>query len=139
MTGSIAFGAPFFTCGLIGLLGERRGYPVLVLAAGVALCPISLVSIVLFPVVFPASVMIAAGASGMNRLTITDGLAGALVLVSTWGTFAMLVFHIDPASWATEFGSASSSNIITMTESMITFAVLAATLATLSVLDRQRA
>lgn len=124
IVGCAAFAAPFFTGGLVAFLGERRGHPMFVAAAGIGLWPISLVSIVMWPLLIPAAFLTWKGrqvAATRGPLDIPVSIA---IVAGIWGTFAMLLFHQDPASWQTHHGSASSSNIITIGEALVTGAVL---------------
>ena len=120
--GSLAaagFAAPFVGAGLLGLIGAHRSRVELSLATGVALVPMSLISVVLFPLLIPAGILIRRSHSVAARRLAVPALLG-LALV---GTLALLILHQDPASWTTpdEFGS--SSNIVTTVESTLSLVI----------------
>lgn len=122
--GCAAFAAPFFTGGLVALLGERRGHPLFVASAGIGLWPISLVSIVMWPLLIPAAFLTWKGLQIAATRGPLDVPVSIAIVAGIWGTFAMLLFHQDPATWQTPDGTASSSDIITVAEALVTGAVL---------------
>ena len=122
--GCAAFAAPFFAGGLVALLGERQGHPMFVAAVGISLWPISVVSIVMWPILIPAGFLAWKGLEAAATWTAVDISVSIAIVAGICGTFALLLFHQDPASWETRDGSASSSNIITGTEALMTGAVL---------------
>ena len=124
--GCVAFAAPFFAGGLLAVVGDRRGHPLFVVAAGVGLYPISLVSIVMWPLLIPAALLIWQGGRRIDDPTAAEALVSVAIVAGLCGTFAMLVFHKDPATWQAPDGSSGSSDIITSTESLITLSILAA-------------
>ena len=95
-----------------------------VAAVGIGLLPISLVSIVMWPLLIPAGFLAWKGLQAAATRTVFDVPVSIAIVAGICGTFAMLLFHQDPASWETRAGSASSSNIITVTEALVTGAVL---------------
>lgn len=124
---AVGFAAPFIGAGFVALAGSIRGRAEMVLAAGIAVVPMSVLSVVLFPLVIPASVLVVQAVKQGVRpqaLVLPTVLAAGLV-----GALAVVVFHQDPAQWSTPDGSGSSSNIVTATESFI--AISAAVSATL--------
>lgn len=117
---AIGFAAPYIGAGLVALVGTLRKRAALMLAAGVAVIPMSVLSIVLIPLLIPAVVLvIQAGKVGVNpsSLVLPAVLAAGLV-----GALAVVVFHQDPAQWSTPDGGGGSSNIVTTTESVIAIA-----------------
>ena len=55
---ALGFAAPFIGAGFLALVGTRLGRPALVFSAGVALIPMSALSIVLIPLLIPAVVFV---------------------------------------------------------------------------------
>ena len=114
---AIGFGAPFIGAGLVGLIGAIRSRGPLMLMAGVAVLPMSILSVVLIPLVLPAAVLIVyASTLGVDSTALAVPIAIAAVLVAALG---YLVFHQDPAEWSTPQGGGGSSNIVTSTEALI--------------------
>ncbi len=114
---ALGFAAPFIGAGLLALVGTLRGHPALVLAAGVALIPMSILSIVLMPLLIPAVLLMVHAVQARfdpQDLAVPAILACGLVIV-----LAVLVFHQDPVTWSTPYGGGSSSNIVTTSEAAI--------------------
>ncbi len=129
---ALGFAAPFIGVGALALAGTLRRRPALAFAAGVALVPMSVLSIVLIPLLIPAALLIVrAAVEGFRAqdLLVPGLLASGLVVV-----LAILVFHQDPVSWSTPEGSGGASNIVTTTEATIAIVstVAAAFIAVLS-------
>jgi len=117
---AVGFGAPFVGAGLLAVIGARGDNPALCIAVGIALWPMSVVSIVLVPLLAPATIMIAAGAVSRPRahsLWLAEPLGAALVVV-----FGYLVLHKDPVSWTTPGHIRFSSNIVTTFEASLSLA-----------------
>jgi hypothetical protein len=128
---ALGFAAPFLGAGFLALVGTISGRPALVFASGAALIPMSLLSIVLIPLLIPATLLIIhAAGDGFDPhdLVVPSLLAFALVAV-----LVVLVFHQDPATWSTPYGGGGSSNVVTPTEaaSAIASAVVAGLIAVL--------
>ena len=117
---AIGFAAPIFGAGLVGLIGASRSHGALMLAAGTAIIPMSVVSIVLLPLLFPAIVLLAHG--GNTAHGPKSFIFPTLILVVLVGAFALTVFHQDPAEWSGPDGPESSSNIVTNTEALFAIA-----------------
>ncbi len=125
---AIGFGAPFVGAGVVASVGVARGHAGLMLAAGIAVVPMSLLSIVLIPLVISAGVLVMRAVSlgvEVRSLSVPATLGAALLAALMY-----LVFHQDPAQWSTPRGSGGSSNIVTSTEALI--AIGTATLASLA-------
>ena len=124
----LAFGAPTLVAGLLALFGILRGHPAMVLAAGIALLPLSFISVVLWPMFLPAALLIAYGA-GRTRGTSLGEVAAAVVVAVGLpvALFAMLV-HQDPAMWISDDGKrgGGSSDIVTNAEVAVSLAITAA-------------
>ncbi len=121
---AIGFGAPFVGAGCLAVLGANGDNPALCIAAGLALWPMSLVSVVLFPLLAPATIMVWAGvknAPSARSLWLAEALGAALVVV-----FGFLVLHQDPVTWTTPTGSGGSSNIVTDFEATLSLATVGA-------------
>ncbi len=74
---AFGFAAPFLGAGFLALVGTLCGRPALVLAAGVALIPTSLLSIVLIPLLLPATLLITHAAQ--DGFDLQDLVAPALL------------------------------------------------------------
>ncbi len=121
---ALGFAAPFLGLGTVALVGILRQRPALVLAAGVALMPMALVSIVLIPLLIPAIFLTVCSAAKQFRpgdLVLPGLLAFGLLVV-----FGVLVFHQDPVTWSTPEGGGYSGNIVTSTEATFASATTAA-------------
>lgn len=121
---ALGFAAPFIGAGLIALVGTLRGRPNLMFVTGVALIPMSVLSVVLLPLVVPAVLLIVH--STPKRLDPRDLIAPSILASVLIVGLAIVVFHQDPATWSTPEGSGSSSNIITTLEATV---VVSATVA----------
>lgn len=121
-----AFAAPFVMAGVLALFGVWRGRSGVVAAAGIALVPISIVSVVMWPILVPAAVLIVLGlAAGADR-SARENVAFALVVVGLPIAFALLLVHNDPVSWVTpDGGGGSSSDVITNVEALGSLSITA--------------
>jgi hypothetical protein len=123
---SVAFALAFIVAGLLAVWCERRNRPLVLIALGVAVGPLSLVSIVMIPLALPAAVIVAAGAQRLARPRRSEGL---VALTTAWGltvSFMVLLVHQDPRSWSDENSGGSTGDIITWTETGISVAILVA-------------
>ncbi len=123
---AMGFAAPFVGAGGLAIIGARLERPCLCVAGGVALAVMSVVSFVMLPLLVAAGFMFAAirnPRAARGSCWIPAALAVGLV-----ASFALIVFHQDPASWSTATGGGSSSNIVTATEASIGLAVTIAVL-----------
>ena len=116
------FGVPFVGAGALCLVGNRTDRPILCVAAGIALMIMSVVSIVMFPLLVAAVIMMTAA-----RNTSANEAKRVVPLLCTAGlvsAFGFLVFHQDPATWSTPEGGGGSSNIVTGLEASVSLAVV---------------
>lgn len=124
---ALGFAAPFIGAGLLALVGLGREWPALVFAAGLAVMPMSVVSIVLFPLIVPALVLETHAIR--HWFGGRDLVVPAMLALPLMAAFAIVVFHQDPATWSTPTGSGGSSNIVTTTEAAIALTAAAAVVA----------
>jgi hypothetical protein len=111
---SVGLGAPFVGAGLLGALGAVTDQPRCCVAAGLALWPMCLISVVGFPLLVPASVLLVS--ASRQRAPLSDLVLAALFAVVLAATTWFLVLHQDPATWTTPTSSGYSSNVITTFE-----------------------
>ncbi len=121
---ALGFAAPFIGVGLVALAGTLRKRPSLVLASGVALIPMSVLSIVLLPLILPAVLLIVHALQ--ERLELRDLALPAVLLLGLVVVLAVVVFHQDPVTWSTPDGGGRSSNIVTSLEAAFAISVTAA-------------
>ena len=121
---ALGFAAPFIGAGLVALAGTLRSRPALMLAAGAALIPMSVLSIVLMPLILPAVVLIVR--SIQERFEPQDLAMPAVLAFGLVVVLAIVVFHQDPVTWSTPDGGGSSSDIVTSLEAAIAISVTAA-------------
>ncbi len=114
---ALGFASPFIGAGLLALVGTRREHPALLLAAGVALIPMSVLSIVLIPLIIPAVLLIVHALQ--KQFDPRDLAVPALLALSLVTALAVLVFHQDPATWSTPEGGGGSSDIVTTSEAAL--------------------
>jgi len=86
-------------------------------AAGAALIPMSVLSIVLMPLIIPAVLLIVR--STRERFEPQDLAMPAVLASGLVVALAIVVFHQDPATWSTPDGGGGSSNIVTSLEATI--------------------
>ena len=94
------------------------------LAAGVALIPMSVLSFVLLPLLIPAVLLIVR--STRERLDPRDVAMPAILALVLVGALAILVFHQDPVTWTSPEGGGGSSDIVTMLEAATAISATAA-------------
>jgi hypothetical protein len=121
---ALALAAVLATPGLLALLGRAGRRPSLYVVAGVALAPLSFLSFsgVTLPLLVPAAALAVAGA----RRIALDGRRCAPLWVMIWAVTSVLVAavvalfaHHDPRSWETATASGSTSDVITVAESLL--------------------
>ena len=117
----VSMGLPLLAAGAVAVLGSMARRPWLMVAGGAAAVPICLVSIVGVPGLLPAAVVLAVGVSGLDRVSPRDWIVSTAIAMLLVGSFGYEVLHQDPAEWATPQGSAGSSNIVTLTESIVVY------------------
>lgn len=124
---SLSFAAPFFAAGLLAWLSDRRGTPTYVMTAGLALVPISVISIIAIPLLVPALMLAVLGARASRPGWSAEKAAGIVVILAFIASMMALLVHDDPAVWATADGHQhSTDDLVTGTESLISLAFLAA-------------
>lgn len=121
---ALGFASPFIGAGLLAMVGALRGRPALMFAAGAALIPMSVLSIVLIPLILPAVWLIAR--STRERFDTGDLATPAILASSLVAVLAFVVFHQDPVTWSTPEGGGSSSDIVTTLEAAIAILATAA-------------
>ncbi|MEO8693931.1 MAG: hypothetical protein ABI658_10475 [Acidimicrobiales bacterium] len=133
---SAGLGAPFIGAGLLGLLGVRLSCPCYCAAAGLALWPMCLISVVGFPLLIPATVLMVVGVRNdlPSRELAIAAMTALVLAATTW----YVVLHQDPASWTTKTGSGSSSNVITTFEATLSVSVVTMVLIVCSLLPPRR-
>lgn len=114
---ALGFASPYIGAGLLTLVGTIRGHPALVLAAGVALIPMSILSIVLMPLLIPAVLLMVHAIQA--RFDPQDLAVPAILAFGLVTVLAILVFHQDPVTWSKPYGGGSSSDIVTTSEAAI--------------------
>lgn len=130
-----AVGLPFSALGMLAMLGGRSGRPALMATASlplVLICMVSAATILLLPfavfLVVRGVFGLAAGRQrhlGWEELCLSSVLPAAVLLA-----FGYLLFHQDPASWQPdEYTYSSSSNIVTVSESLLSLGAVAVTVA----------
>jgi len=126
---SVALSSPFIAAGLISLIGESRSKHAYSVVAGVALLPMSLISLILVPLFLPALALIVLNASRLTALTIYEAVSGVLIAAGLMAALALLFVHQDPTTWTTPNGSGGASDIITTFEAQRTLGLVALILA----------
>ena len=123
----IAFGAPAFMAGIVALLAIWRGYPFVVVGTSVALMPIALVSVILWPLMVPVALLMAFGAPRISHTSASEIAAGGLTAVGLVSAFVLLLVHEDPVTWQSADGTRQgySSDIITNVEASASLAIVA--------------
>jgi hypothetical protein len=127
--------------GIAALIG-LRGRPIVVIAAGAMILPLSCLSIVTPPMQVPAILLMVAGARFDRALGGPVGreiLAGACIVAFGIAAVVALYATQDPAEWSTAREQGSTSDIITTREAVTGAGFLAAAIvAPLLVPPRER-
>jgi hypothetical protein len=139
---SMAFGGVVATVGVLVRLG-LRDRPVLLVPAAVFLVPLSFLSFagILLPLLVPAVLLLVAYARRSAAQQAAGGreaLALLAVLVCLVASVAALLVHEDPRSWRDETGGASTSDVVTVAEALLSLALQGAALASGWLLARPR-
>ena len=119
---AVGFGAPVVGAGTIALVGIRFDEPALCVAAAGAVAVMSVVSIVMFPLLAAAGIIVAGSVN--HSFDARALVVPVITCVGLVGVFALLVFHQDPVIWSTPDGGGGSSNIVTTTEATISLMVV---------------
>jgi hypothetical protein len=117
--GSIAIGAAIAGTGVVALVA-RRGRPLLLVAAGLALMPMCVISVVLFPMMFLALGMVVSAASAppprFPREPLRTALTIALVAALQVAAMVALIAHPDARTITRPSMVSSTSDVITWFE-----------------------
>lgn len=125
---SVSFALPFIVAGILAIWCERCNRPLILIALGVAVWPLSLVSIVMIPLALPAAALFASGVRRLSRPPIREALVAAATTTGLIYSFFVLLVHKDPRSWSDQSGGGgSTSDIITWAETGISAAILLTT------------
>jgi hypothetical protein len=121
----VAFAAPVVMAGLVALAGVQWRRQGMVVGSAFAVYPIAIVSIVMWPLVIPASFLVVHGFT-LKGAGEPLHLAGTVLLAAGLPVafFALLV-HEDPVAWQTAFGSGSSSDVVTNVEAVLSLSITA--------------
>ena len=126
----VAFAAPSCTAGVLAVAGILMGHRGLVIGAGFALFPISVVSFVMLPLLVPAALLVAYAATLRGTGGALDFAEAALVAVGLPVAFFALLIHDDAATWHSGTSSGSTSDIVTTFEATLSLAITAVVAAT---------
>lgn len=134
------FSAVFAVPALVGVLGIRRGTPRYTMAAGIVIVPLSLLSIVLFPMAI-FGVLMATGAATLIRPDADWKMEVPVSIVIVLGpivAMAMLIASKETVEWRTPT-SHHVSQQTTWSGYVVAWAFLALTLAVSLIRDRRTA
>ena len=133
--GAVAFGAPYSTLGLLAILGSRSNRPALMAFSSIPLLPMSMLSVVMFPLLLPAGFLFVRALIGLfNRrqqhLGWPEPVLSFVLSAMPVLAFGYLLFHQDPRSWAKVGGdSYGTSDIVTFAESALSLGTAAVVVA----------
>jgi hypothetical protein len=127
--GSLALGAPVIATGVLALLAVRDR-AILLLPAAIVLVPTSFLSyaLVTLPLLIPSALLFVAHRRCAQLEPISTGRAAltlcvvALLLIAA---VVVLFVHQDPREYTTATGGGSTSDVITVAEATISFALSA--------------
>lgn len=135
---AVAFAAPFVACGFVAVIGSRRKMSRYVLAAGVGLIVIAALSWSLFPLIFPAVLLIVGSASMQMEPRPGESFASALIAIGLVAGSLVLLVWDDPVTWTSPTGSFGSSDMVTALEAALTFTILSLVLVVALASPRER-
>ena len=120
--GAAALGAPYTTLGLLAILGSRSDRPALMAFSGMLLLPMSMLSVVMFPLLLPAGFLFARALIGLfgrrqQHLGWPEPFLSFVLPAMPVLALGYLLVHEDPRSWETVGGYHSTSDIVTFAES----------------------
>ena len=132
--GAAAFGAPYATLGLLAVLGSRSDRPALMAFSSMPLLPMSMLSVVMFPLLLPAGFLFVRALIGLfNRrqqhLGWPEPFLSFVLTAMPVLAFGYLLFHKDPRSWETAVGYHGTSDIVTFAESALSLGTAAVVVA----------
>ena len=133
--GAAAFGVPYTTLGLLAILGSRSNRPALMAFSSMALLPMSMLSVVMFPFLLPAGFLFARALIGLfdrrqQHLGWPESFLSFVLPAMPVLAFGYLLFHEDPRSWETAGGgSYGTSDIVTYSEAALSLGTAAVVVA----------
>lgn len=123
---SIAFAAPIVVAGCLATIGLACRSSVLLFASSGAVIPMAWVSVLMWPLLVPALLLLIHATSFRTQPSPLEIGLGVVVAIGLIASFVALLVHQDPVSWQSNGSSGSSSDMITHTEAFISFGILAA-------------
>ena len=137
---SVTFALVLATPGAVAVIGRRSHTPSLVIAAGVSLVPLGLVSIAAFPLLVPAAMLVVGGVRLRGRSGAVAVLVSCTLVVTSVAALVVMLVHQDPPSVQTPTMGAGVSDVVTPWESLAALSLVAVTLglAELAALSRRR-
>lgn len=126
-----ALGAVVAVPGILALLA-RVDRPWLLMPAATLLFPLSILSIVLLPLLIVAALLLVSFGRRSTGRTTQGGRAALMtltVIVLLTAAAVTLFVHEDPRSYTTATGGGSTSDVITMAESLISLSLSSAAIA----------
>ena len=132
--GAAAFGAPYTTLGLLAILGSRSDRPGLMAFSSMPLLPMSMLSVVMFPLLLPAGFLFTRALIGLfgrrqQHLGWPEPFLSFVLPAMPVLAFGYLMFHQDPRSWETAGGYHGTSDIVTFAESGLSLGTAAVVVA----------
>ena len=133
--GALAVGAPYSTLGLLAILGSRSDRPALMAFSSMPLLPMSMLSVVMFPLLLPAGFLFVRALIGLfdrrqQHLGRPEPFLSFVLPAMPVLAFGYLLFHEDPRSWERAGGgSHSTSDIVTLSESALSLGTAAVVVA----------
>lgn len=127
--GALAIAAILGAPGVLALLA-RRGRPPLLVVGGITLVPLSLLSFAgaTLPLLVPAVLLVRAGTRRSRAGPIPcapASLTTLLVLVLDATALVALLAHQDPRTWGDGHGGGSTSDVVTVAESLVALGLVA--------------
>ena len=132
--GAAALGAPYTTLGLLSILGSRSDRPALMAFSSMLLLPMSMLSVVMFPLLLPAGFLFARAMIGLfgrrqQHLGWPEPYLSFVLPAMPVLALGYLLFHEDPRSWETAGGHRGTSDIVTFAESGLSLGTAAVVVA----------
>lgn len=132
---ALAVGLPYSALGILVLLGGRSDRPALMATSSMPLafmCMVSAATILLLPIAVFLFVrgLVGLGAGRQRHLGWQELCLSSVLPATPVLAFGYLLFHEDPASWQSDGQTLhSSSNIVTVSESLLSLGAVALVLA----------
>ena len=132
--GAAAFGAPYTTLGLLAILGSRSDRPALMAFSSMLLLPMSMLSVVMFPLLLPAGFLFARALIGLfgrrqQHLGWPEPFLSLVLPTMLVLAFGYLLVHEDPRNWETANSHHGTSDIVTFAESGLSLGTAAVVVA----------